>query len=461
MQKDEQMRRRDPIRYNAMIEMRKAQISDGVPQATHIPNSAELWQIMTRSDQSTGTHDKTADTKWPCRPYVNPLLLGLSSPDTVLSSIAPALDAGTSMVPPSSTTIVHRSSPTSPPALHEEAIRNVSNLISEPQSHPSSAGPSAPDALQPTLTPKGTDKQLLDRQLTIPNMSLTVSEAGDVEVLDALNEEITDLFRYGGAPLDEASNDKGANSTISQIAAQHDFYNIMTNKGNQDPRAALPDAARKLYAQELSHIISQRSVDESEHQQFIKSIKTLLKRNEVRPKHLVKIMMQKHHHFAKDPSIAGRTGIVEHSPTRDTSSKFTPTDGKSRRNHHRNRPLRGMLSHTASPISVETSPESSDSAAIARAAQKSLDHIAPIGAPRGERNDQKRKAGFETSGPKENPDPKVNPEHLKHGPRNDDIHRSKKMKGATTVRPNFKNPKGHTERQFQDLLHKETNRSYE
>ena len=259
-------------------------------------------------------------------------------------------------------------------------------------------------------------------------------------MLDALNYEVGNLFRRKNMLLKQSPKERVNMPARIQDLAKEIFYAAMSAKGLRNPTLALADAARKLYAQELNHIILEISSDEAEYRRFVAGVKRLLERDEVKPKHLVKIMME--HNSATGRSamsdlIDVSTGIK--SAMADTGKAQAHV--KARKEKDATEPVGPMLSHLASSSSPETF------SATGKDAQRGLDLMTPEHGQHS--NNPKRKAKEETVELEDG---------LTHGQRQDDSRQAKKAKAATAVGPNFKNPSGHTEQQFQDLLQKEANR---
>lgn len=449
MQKDEQLRRRDPAKYFAMIERRRHAVIHKVQQATRLPTTPGSQKALVTSTQPTGRHNKVAGPDSPLQP----------SPVASSSQLAMKDTASSSIIPPRGTCAGNMPPPAAPDSYATPTSR-VERAISTPASTlqmiytsdvatPSgannrsrSAGPSNWTASYPPLAPECLDKELLDRQLLVPDPSLTVSGEGDAEILDALNNEVGYLFRHTNELLNQSLNERGDMSARIQDIAKEDFYAAMSAKGLRNPVLALADAARKLYAQELSHIIFEMSSDEAEYRRLVAGVKQLLERDEVKPKHLVKVMMEKHNSVTGPSAMSPLVNVSEGMQMTMADVGKVQANGKARKDEHWTEPVGPMLSHLASSSSPETSP------ATGKAAQRALDLVTPEHAQKS--NNYKRKANGETIEPKDG---------LMHGQRQDDDRQAKRAKGATAIGPNFKNPSGHTEQQFQDLLQKEANRA--
>ena len=231
-------------------------------------------------------------------------------------------------------------------------------------------------------------------------------------------------------------------STRIQDFAKEDFYAAMSAKGLRNPILALADAARKLYAQELSHIIFEMSSDETEYRRLVTGVKQLLERDEVKPKHLVKAMMEKHNGVTVPSAMSPLVDTPKGIQMTMADAGKVQANGNARNEEHWTEPLGPMLSHLASSPSPETSP------ATGKIAQRALDLVTPEHTQKS--NNHKRKANGETL---------ERTDGLMQGKRQDDGRQVKKAKGVTAIGPNFKNPNGHTEQQFQDLLQKEANRA--
>ena len=448
MQKDEQLRRRDPAKYFAMIERRRHAGIHKVQQATRLPTTPGSQKASVTSAKPTGRHNKLAGPDSPLQP----------SP--VASPSQPAMkDTAPSSTTSPQGTCAGNMPPPAAPNSHATPTSRVGRAISTPAStlpmiytsdaarslgahhRSSSAGPSNWTASHSPLAPECLDKELMDRQLLVPDSSPTVSRDGDAEILDALKFEVVNLFRHTNTLLNQSPKERVNMSARIQDIAKEVFYAAMSAKGLRNPILALADAARKLYAQELSHIIFEMSSDEAEYRRLVAGVKRLLERDEVKPKHLVKIMMEKHN------SATGRSAM---SPLIDVSNgiQLTMADtgkvqahGKTRKEEHGTEPVGPMLSHLASSSSPEKFP------ATGKDAQRALDLVTPEHTQK--INNSKRKANGETM---------ELGDVLMHEQRQDDSRQAKKAKGATAIGPNFKNPSGHTEQQFQDLLQKEANR---
>ncbi len=458
MQKDEQLRRRDPVKYFAMIERRRQALIHQVQQATRVPNTPGSKQASAMGTQQAGEHDKIADPDSTLQLIPVPSPSHFPTKDTASSSIAPPRSTCAEDMPPPPAA----SNPHVTPTLRiERAISTPASTLpmkytsgvatSDAHTRSSSADPSSLTASPPALAPGCLDKQLLDRQLLVPDPSPTASGDGDAEILDALNNAVANLFGHTKTSSNESLTEKGAMSEKIRDIAKEEFYAAMLAKGLRNSILALADAARKLYAQELSHIIFEMSSNEAEYRHLVAGVKVLLERDEVKPKHLVKVMMEKHNLVTGSPAISPHVDVPKRIQMKKADVGKTQANGKSRRDNHGAKLVGGMLSYLAPSPSPETSPKSSGPTATAKAAQMALDSITPE--HRQDSSNSKRKANGETLEPKEGP------VDLVHGQRQADGHQSKKAKDATAIGPDFKNPSGHTEQQFQNFLQKEANRA--
>ena len=445
MQKDEQLRRRDPAKYFAMIERRKHAVVHKGQQATRLPTTPGSQKASVTSTQPTGRHNKVAGPDFSLQPSPVASSSQLAMKDTASSSITPSRGTCAGNMPPPAAPDSH-ANPTSRVERSISTPASTLHMISDVATPPgaynrsSSAGPPHWTALYSPLASEYLDKELLDRQLLVPNSSPTVSGDGDAAILDALNNEVGNLFRH--TPFNQSLNERGDMSARIQDIAKEDFYAAMSAKGLRNPTLALTDAARKLYAQELSHIIFEMSSDEAEYRRLVAGVKQLLARDEVKPKHLVKVMMEKHNSVTGPSAISPLVDVPKGIQMTMANAGKVQANGKAGKNEHWTDPVGPMLSHLASSPSPETSP------AIGKAAQKALGFVTPEHTQKS--SNYKRKANGETIEPKDG---------LLQGQRQDDGPQAKKAKGATAIGPNFKNPSGHTEQQFQDLLQKEANRA--
>ena len=395
MQKDEQLRRRDPAKYLDMIEQRKQALIHQVQQATQVPT--------TPRSQPAGGHDRVADPDSPLQSIAVPSSSRLPTTDTASSSIA--LPRGTSaenMPPPTAASDSHvipalrveRAISTPAPTLHMDSTSGAATSSSDAHIRSSSAGPSSWTASSPAHASERLDKQLLDKQLLVSGSS-PVFRDRDAEILNGLKNAVANLFRHTNASSQESLNETKAISETTQNIAKEDFFTAMSAKGFRNPILALAEATRNLYAQELSHIIFEMSSNDAEYHHLVAGVKELLERDEVKPKHLVKVMMEKHN------PIPGLSTIGPHVDVPKKVQITTANAGKVQAN--------GKDSH-------------------------------------------KRKANGELES-------KEGSEDFVYEWRPGVGYRSKKSKSATNIGPNFKNPSGRTEQQFLDLLQKEADSS--
>ncbi len=459
MQKDEQLRRRDPVKYFAMIEQRRQALIHQVQQATRVPTTPGSQQASAMSNQPASSHDKVAGPDSPLQLIAVPLASHLPTKDMAPSSIAPPRGTSAETMPPPTAASdshvtpalrVERAISTPASTLHMKSTSGTATS-SDAHTRSSSASPSSWTASHPALAPECLDKQLLDRQLLVPDPSPTASGDGDAEILYALKNAVENLFRHTSASPHEPLNERGAISETIQGIAKEDFYAAMSAKGLRNPIRALADAARKLYAQELSHIIFEMSRNEAEYRQLVAGVKKLLERDEVKPKHLVKVMMEKHNPVTGSSAISSHVDDPNRTQMTKANAGKVQANGKAGDDKYGAKPVGDLLSYLAPSPSPEMSPKSSGPMATAKAAQRALDLTTSEHSQ--ESSNHKRKANGETLEPKEGP------EDFIYGQRQADGSQSKKAKSANTIGPNFKNPSGHTEQQFQDLLQKEANRS--
>lgn len=449
MQRDQQLRRRDPAKYLAMIERRKHAAIHTVQQATRLPSTPGSQKASVTNTRPTGRHNKVAGPDSPLQPSPVASSSQFAMKDTSSTSITtPQGTCARDMPPPAApdshaapTSGVERAISTPASTLHMIYTSDVATPLGL-HNRSSSAGPSNWTASHLPLAPECPDKELLDRQLLVPDSSPTVSGGGDAEILNALNNEVGNLFRHANAPLDQSVDTRAGMSARIRDIAKEDFYAAMSAKGLRNPIIALADAARKLYAQELSHIIFEMSSDEAEYRRLVAGVKQLLERDEVKPKHLVKVMMEKHNSVTEPSAMNRLLDVSKGIQMKMADAGGVQANGEARRDEHWTEPVAPMLSHSASSSSPETSP------ATGKAGQRGLDLVTPEHAQKS--NNHKRKANGETIEPKD---------AMMLGQHQDAGRRAKKTKSATAIGPNFKNPSGHTEQRFQDLLQKEANRA--
>ena len=211
MQKDEQLRRRDPVKYLAMIEQRKQALIHQVQQATQIPT--------TPRSQQAGGHDRVADRDSPLQSIAVPSSSRLPKKDTASSSIAPPRGSSAENMPPPTTAAsdshvipalrVERAISTPASTLHLDSTSGAATSSSDVHTRSSSAGPSSWTASSPAHASECRDKRLLDRQLLVSGAS-PVFRDGDAEILDGLKNAVANLFRHTNASSHESLNERKA-----------------------------------------------------------------------------------------------------------------------------------------------------------------------------------------------------------------------------------------------------------
>ena len=203
MQKDEQLRRRDPMKYAAAMEQRRRENLSKVLQATQGPTASGLPHALTTGIDLTREDHNRSEPESP--PGTSTVLLAsrlrvtnndnsacmVSSLETRIGSMPPP-GSSNNCVRPSSSVDRSASTPTSIVQATPEADRVSSSLVVHNRS--SSAGPSAFATSMPATAAEDTEKQLLDRQLLIPDPSPIAAEPDEGIILYALSEAVDSIF---------------------------------------------------------------------------------------------------------------------------------------------------------------------------------------------------------------------------------------------------------------------------
>ena len=451
MQKDEQLRRRDPKAYMARVEQRREANLRNILQAKRLANGPSnlLWKSSLGS-QPAGWHQMIPgmDASHPS----STALAGMG----LLSSTGPVIGADVGSMPPpptgsnKGTTANSRDEQflsTRAAAVHTENWSHASTSLPDEHGFPSSSDRSGLDKTQTEPTSKSLDKQLLDRQMVTPDSSPAASENADAETIDALAKEVTELFRLTESSSFVPVAKKGGIPKAMQEAAGSDFCAIMARKGLENKRIALSETLRTLYALDLHQRILLRSPNEDEYRRLVTGVKKLLDREEVKPMHLLQAAINKLPSPNRDTDDAQQGDVSQ-------SHHKTDTDGEKRQPKSKPKmAVGGMLSHLAPPTSPETSPNSQGPSGIARAAQRTLDLLIPVNGHRegGGKNHSSRTHS-------EMKDPKEGSEARKHRLPEEETGKAKKMKRAASVAPNFSGT-GPMETDFNTFLDKEATRA--
>ena len=271
MQKDEQLRRRDPKAYCAMILERKEKELRPFRQApTHsLPSATAVYP-------ATGSQP----VRWD----------------------APMLATGEMLRPPS--TAPNAASGTGsmldiPRVLTNNAA--VSTTLDQPRPRPLS--PSSPTAgkgtsinglnqmkpiVEPQFRSKTPEFTSHDLQKHIEDSITFLAKNHISQLEEALGEAIGNLFRDG--PSDGSVINKGLVPKAMRKATREDFQAIISRKCLENKYEQIPESLRLKYARQLRGFIVQKAKTEEEHRRLASKVKLLLDNESVNPEILLKVM---------------------------------------------------------------------------------------------------------------------------------------------------------------------------
>ena len=262
MQREEQMRRRDPKAHTAMILERREKglrQNQSYVASLSIPPTANVRPIPS-TQQVLGT---VATERMPSPPSTAPNATlgsgGMLDPTSTASPSVSVLipttsNAGNGAVVPETTV----------PQPGLDTSRRLSRTpefnISDLQSH-------------------------VDNSITfVPKHHSPRSEA-------TLREAIDDLF--GEGPLDGSSPNKKLVPIALKRATREDFEAIMSRKCSEDKYEHIPDAVRLDYARALRSFIVQKAKTQEEYHRLAAGLRHLLDKESLNPKALLAILRDK------------------------------------------------------------------------------------------------------------------------------------------------------------------------
>ena len=310
MQKDEQLRRRDPKAYTARILGRKERdprpFQQDYPLHNHTPAASIDSRTSTQPVRWDAPMIATGDML--CTPSTAPIVVSdtgseLDRPSTSNTSAAVSSD-------------LHQPTPEPLPDSDLKAGKSAP-VPAQQQSRPSSIA-----SRRLSVTPEFTSHDAQNHiDESIRNLSIDQAPQPD----EALAEAIGHLFQTIKVSVDEPSPERRRCAKKLRKATREEFLAAMSRKGLQNKKMEIPESARSLYATDLRNFINVQTTDEDEYRRLASGLKKLLERDEVNPETMLEIMRQKFP--PKDP-------IISADVTRGAKALVEPTiSGHSGHNH--------------------------------------------------------------------------------------------------------------------------------
>ena len=275
MQKEEQLRRRDPKAHTAMILGRREREMRLLQQYSLSHNPSQAASDLMTSTQRVRSEVPMIATADMLRP----------------PSTAPDASFGTgrvlnapSIVPISAT--VSRT-PHQPEFGHLSASASkTGNGASFPASKQTQSSLLGPQGL--SETPKFTTHDL---QNHIDDSVSFLANNQIAQLEGALREAIGNLFGEGS--LDGSSSNKGLVPEALEKATREDFQAIIKRKSSENRYEPMPHSLLLTYARELRRFIIQKAKSEEEHRHLASGLKHLLDKESINPKLLLKVLSDK------------------------------------------------------------------------------------------------------------------------------------------------------------------------
>ncbi len=337
MQKDEQLRRRDPKAHTRMILGRRErdlrQFQNHAPSHS-LPPAAPAYPVTS-----------TQPVRWDA-----PMI---ATGDMLLPpSTAPNAASGTG-------NMLYTPLPANPNAAIPRNLDQPKpgSLASSPLEAGKGASISAPKQMQTSFaaprlsrSPEFTSRDL-QKHMEESITSLSNNQVPKLE--EALGEAVGNLF--GNGSLNGSPITKGLVPKASQKATREDFQAIISQKCLENKYGQIPDPLRTSYARELRSFIIQKAKSEEEHRHLASGLRHLLDKESVSPEILLKVLGHKLRPVKPDPPpdvVAGGQA----QPKNNNNGKPQQTDGQTKRatpaveqksDHHKSVsiPISGVNSH--------------------------------------------------------------------------------------------------------------------
>ena len=275
MQKEEQLRRRDPKAHTAMILGRREREMRLLQQysLSHNPSQAG-------SDLMTSTQRVRCDA--PMIATGDMLRPPSTAPDASFGT-GRVLNAP-SIVPISATVSQSLHQPESGPS--SASASKTGRGASVPASKQTQSSLVAPQEL--SETPKFTTHDL---QTHIDDSVSFLANNQTAQLEEALREAIGNLFGEGS--LDGSSSNKGLVPEALEKATREDFQAIIERKSSENRYEPVPHLVLLTYARTLRRFIIQKAKSEEEHRHLASGLKHLLDKESINPKLLLKVLSDK------------------------------------------------------------------------------------------------------------------------------------------------------------------------
>lgn len=283
MQKDEQLRRRDPKAHMAMISERKERdlrLFQRYAPSQSLPSAALVYP--TTSTQPVCWHAPMVATG-------DMLRLPSTAPEATLSTgsmlytpvvaensaaVSPNLDLPESgPLPPS---YLNAGRDTSVPTPQRMQLLVDSERLSE----------------TPKLTSHDLQKHVEDSVTFLANKKMPQLE-------EALGEAISNLF--GNRPSDGTTINNGQVPKALRKPTREEIQAIISMKCSENKYEQIPDSLQLSYARQLRSFISQEAKTEEEYRHLASGVKHLLDKESVDPKTLLKVLGNKLRPVKPDP----------------------------------------------------------------------------------------------------------------------------------------------------------------
>ena len=342
MQKEEQLRRRDPKAHMAMILGRRERELQSLQQDAvwHNPPPTAPVHPMT----------STQRVRWD-----TPMIATgdmLRPPSTASDA---TLDDGSALNAP----LVVSPSVVVSPNLHQPDSGPVSSSISKTGKGASVPAPKqTPSGFVAPRRLSGTSKfSVHDLQNHIDNPIGFLANNQVAQSEEALREAIGNLF--GEGPLDGSSINKGMVPKALQKATREEFQAIISRKCLGNKYEHMGDSLRSFYARGLRSFIVQKAKTEEEHRRLASGMKRLLDRESISPAILLKVLSDRlgpaksdaptdvvaDGQLKPDDTMSGQSAPV-HGQTDGSTEKAVPTAKQHPGNHKSDSvPISGLNGH--------------------------------------------------------------------------------------------------------------------
>ncbi len=335
MQKDEQLRRRNPKAHTAMILGRREkdlrQFQNHAPSHSLLPVASAYPMTSTQPVRWDAPMIATGDMLLPPSTAPN----AASGTENMLYAPLPANP---------NAAIPQNMDQPNPGSLASSLEAGKGASISAPkQMQTSFAAPRL--SRSPEFTSHDLQKHMEESITFLSNNQVP-------ELEEALGEAVGNLF--GNGSLNGSPMTKGLAKAL-QKATREDFQAIISQKCLENKYGQIPDPLRTSYARELRSFIIQKAKSEEEYRHLASGLRLLLDKESVSPKILLKVLGDKLRPVKPDPPpdvVAGGQA----QPKNNNNGQPQQTDGQTKRatpaveqksDHHTSVsiPISGVNSH--------------------------------------------------------------------------------------------------------------------